>query len=48
MVKRYSITFHTLNSILIQKPKIKSIHKIALKYYLFVQEINNYESFHKL
>ena len=37
-----------MNSTLIQKPKIKSIYKIALKYYLFIQEINDYESFHKL
>ena len=27
---------------------IKSIYKIVLKYYLFIQEINAYESFQEL
>ena len=43
------ITFHTLITfILILKPKIKSVYKIALKYYFFIQEINDYESFQEL
>ena len=42
------ITFRTLIYILIQKPKIKSIYKIALMYYLLIQEKNDYESFQEL
>ena len=41
-------SFDTLYCILIQKPKIKSIYKISLKYYLFIQEINDCESFQEL
>ena len=40
-------SLHTF-CILIQKSKIKLIYKIALSYYLFIQEINNYESFQEL
>ena len=45
---KHILTFHTLNCILILKSKVKSIYKIALKYYLFIQEINDYQSFQEL
>ena len=37
-----------INCILIQNPKIKSIYKTALNYYLFIQEVNDYERFQEL
>ena len=48
MIKHILINFSHTSSILIQKRRIKVIYKIALNYYLFIQGINNYESFQEL